>query len=82
MHAKRQSSSETTHVIQATVGHLTVKVFFALSRGRSGARGQKYIDHLAEDPRSERGANSKMVAIADSLDTEVSLHSILERRQS
>jgi hypothetical protein len=30
MHAKRQSSSETTNVIQARIGHLTVKVFFAL----------------------------------------------------
>jgi DNA invertase Pin-like site-specific DNA recombinase len=36
MHAKRQSSLETTHVIEATIGHLTVKVFSALSRRRSG----------------------------------------------
>ena len=36
MHAKSKSSSETTHVIQATIGHLPVKVFFLLSRGRSG----------------------------------------------
>ena len=38
MHAKRQSSSETTHVVQETIGHLTLKVFFALSRGRRGTQ--------------------------------------------
>jgi hypothetical protein len=36
MHAKSKSSSKTTHVIQATIGHLPVNVFFPLSRGRSG----------------------------------------------
>jgi len=37
-HAKRQSSSETTHVVEATMhdGSPTLKVFFVLLRGRRG----------------------------------------------
>jgi hypothetical protein len=32
MHAKRQSSSETTHVVQATIGHLVKSFLRAFTR--------------------------------------------------
>jgi hypothetical protein len=42
MHAKRQSSSETTYVIQATIGHLRYKVSSRFHEGETVSNVRKF----------------------------------------